>query len=173
MHRRNNFPAGCVQTVIAASANGEPAGKALFEAIRPIGYEGSRGPVFVYYIRWREEQANGPRNTGFVTLSFALGEALQFDWSCEYAFVGGLRRRLEVVHTKLAAGRTDVLLAYCSQAHEMLLDARVLGFGALGRIPRRGIYDNMKTAVDKVWAGKQRTVNARFEAMTGYCRGVL
>jgi len=38
----------------------------------------------------------------------------------------------------------------------------------LGGVTRRGIYDNMKTAVDKVWSGKQRTVNARFEAMTGH-----
>jgi hypothetical protein len=37
----------------------------------------------------------------------------------------------------------------------------------LGGIPRRGIYDNMKTAVDKVKKGKGRIVNARF------CRDVL
>ena len=30
---------------------------------------------------------------------------------------------------------------------------------------RRGIYDNMKTAVDKVGRGKQRLVNGRFAAM--------
>ena len=35
-------------------------------------------------------------------------------------------------------------------------------FAALGGIPRRGIYDNMKTAVDKVKKGKGRIVNARF-----------
>ena len=39
---------------------------------------------------------------------------------------------------------------------------------AFGGVPRRGIYDNMKTAVDKVGQGKSRTVNARFEAMTGH-----
>lgn len=36
---------------------------------------------------------------------------------------------------------------------------------ALGGVPRRGIYDNMKTAVDKVIKGKGRTVNARFAVM--------
>ena len=29
----------------------------------------------------------------------------QFDWSCEYTFIGGLRRRLEVAHIKLCASR--------------------------------------------------------------------
>lgn len=35
-------------------------------------------------------------------------------------------------------------------------------------IARRGIYDNMKTAVDKVRKGKGRTVNTRFAAMCAH-----
>lgn len=35
-------------------------------------------------------------------------------------------------------------------------------------MPRRGIYDNMKTAVDKVNKGKGRTVNARFAVMCAH-----
>ena len=39
----------------------------------------------------------------------------------------------------------------------------------LGRVDyvvtRRGIYDNMKTAVDRVKKGKGRTVNKRFAVM--------
>jgi transposase len=142
--------------------------KAMFEAIQALGYRGSRSPVYEFCKQWRQEQDGAPRNVGFVPLHFELGEAFQFDWSCEYAFVGGLRRRLEVAHMKLAASRVFVLVAYYSQAHEMLFDAHAKGFAVLGGVPRRGIYDNMKTAVDKVWAGKQRSVNARFEAMTGH-----
>jgi transposase len=142
--------------------------KAMLQAIRAIGYGGSKGPVYEYCKRWRDEQANAPRHAGFVPLRFELGEAFQFDWSCEYAFVGGLRRRLEVAHMKLAASRAFVLVAYYSQAHEMLFDAHARAFAILGGIPKRGIYDNMKTAVDKVGSGKQRSVNARFEAMTGH-----
>ncbi|WP_439796880.1 hypothetical protein, partial [Pseudomonas savastanoi] len=41
-------------------------------------------------------------------------------------------------------------------------------FRALGGVPRRGIYDNMKTAVDKVNKGKGRTVNARFSVMCAH-----
>jgi transposase len=142
--------------------------KELFQAVRSIGYSGSRGPVYEYCKHWREEQANAPRHSGFVPLRFELGEAFQFDWSCEYAFVGGMRRRLEVAHIKLAASRAFLLVAYYSQSHEMLFDAHAKAFVLFGGIPRRGIYDNMKTAVDKVGTGKQRSVNARFEAMTGH-----
>jgi len=82
--------------------------------------------------------------------------------------VGGLRRRLEVAHTKLCASRAFWLVAYPTQSHEMLFDAHARSFAAFGGVPQRGIYDNMKTAVDKVGLGKKRVINARFETMTGH-----
>jgi hypothetical protein len=75
---------------------------------------------------------------------------------------------LEVAHIKLAASRAFLLVAYFTQTHEMLFDAHARGFAVFGGVPKRGIYDNMKTAVDKIGKGKQRSVNARFEAMTGH-----
>jgi hypothetical protein len=50
----------------------------------------------------------------------------------------------------------------------MLFDAHTRSFAALGGIPRRGIYDNMRTAVDKVKKGKGRVVNARFAVMCNH-----
>ena len=61
--------------------------KEIFENIRELGYGGSRGPVYEYCKHWREQQKKAPRHSGFVPLSFELGEAFQFDWSCEYATV--------------------------------------------------------------------------------------
>jgi len=141
--------------------------KAMFEAIRALGFRGSYGRVSAFVRRWKAEQ-NAPQRSAFVPLTFELGEAFQFDWSCEYLFVGGLRRRLEVAHVKLAASRAFWMVAYPSQAHEMLFDAHARAFGAFGGVPRRGIYDNMKTAVDQVGRGKERTVNARFQALCGH-----
>ena len=142
--------------------------KALYEQIRSLGYGGSYVRVVVWVRRWRAQQDEAPRRAAFVPLAFAPGEAFQFDWSCEYAFVGGLRRRLEVAHSKLAASRAFWLVAYPMQSHEMLFDAHARAFGAFGGVPKRGIYDNMKTAVDAVGSGKQRAVNARFAAMCSH-----
>ena len=142
--------------------------RALFQAIRAQGYGGGYGRVCAFVRRWRAEEAESPRRAAYVPLMFELGEAFQFDWSCEYAFVGGLRRRLEVAHAKLAASRAFWLVAYPSQSHEMLFDAHARAFSAFGGIPRRGIYDNMKTAVDRVGRGKERTINVRFHAMCAH-----
>ena len=50
--------------------------------------------------------------------------------------------------------RAFVVLAYPTQSHEMRFDAHTQSFTALGGIPRRGLYDHTKTAVDKVKKGK-------------------
>ena len=142
--------------------------KAMYEALRTQGYDGGYGRICAFIRRWRQEQSDSPQRTAYVPLSFALGEAFQFDWSCEYVFVGGLRRRLGVAHIKLCASRAFWLVAYYAQSHEMLFDAHARAFAAFGGVPRRGIYDNMRTAVDKVGLGKNRTVNARFHAMCGH-----
>jgi transposase len=141
---------------------------AMYQAIKRQGYAGSYNRVCAFVRNWKATRADSPNKAAYVPLSFALGEAFQFDWSCEYAFVGGLRRRLEVAHIKLAASRAFWLVAYMSQSHEMLFDAHARAFAAFGGVPRRGIYDNMKTAVDRVGHGKERTINARFEAMCSH-----
>ena len=101
-------------------------------------------------------------------LSFEYGEAFQFDWSEEGIVIGGVYYRAQVAHLKLCASRAFWLVAYPSQGHEMLFDAHTRAFAALGGVARRGIYDNMKTAVDKVSKGKGRVVNARFAAMCSH-----
>jgi hypothetical protein len=103
-----------------------------------------------------------------VPLDFELGEAFQFDWSEEGLVVGGIYYRVQVAHMKLCASRAFWLVAYPSQGHEMLFDAHTRSFAALGGVARRGIYDNMKTAVDKVKKGKGRVVNARFAVMCAH-----
>ncbi len=58
--------------------------------------------------------------------------------------------------------------AYLLQTHEMLFDAHNHAFRVFGGIPRRGIYDNMRTAIDRVGRGKERDVNVRFMAMASH-----
>ena len=117
---------------------------------------------------WRDEQGKVSATSAFVPLSFELGDAFQFDWSEEGLVIGGIYRRIQLAHLKLCASRAFWLVAYPTQGHEMLFDAHTRSFSALGGIPRRGIYDNMKTAVDKVKKGKGRVVNARFAAMSAH-----
>ena len=109
-----------------------------------------------------------PGRDADIPLIFAPGEAFQFDWSEDWALLAGERTKLQVAHIKLSHSRAFILRAYPLQTHEMLFDAHHHAFRVLRGVPRRGIYDNMRTAVDKVGTGKVRQVNARFTAMTSH-----
>jgi transposase len=140
----------------------------LYEAIRKDGYRG-RYSILTDFIRgWRNEVATVTGRSAFVPLQFELGEAFQFDWSEEWLVIGGIHRKILAAHTKLCASRAFLLAGYPGQSHEMLFDAHTRAFTALGGVPKRGIYDNMKTAVDKVCKGNGRIVNTRFFAMTAH-----
>ena len=142
-------------------------GRALFKQIQAQGYRGGYSAVTDFIRGWRE-QSSKDVGKAFVPLTFELGEAFQFDWSEEGLLVGGVYHQMQVAHMKLCASRAFWLVAYPSQGHEMLFDAHTRSFAALGGVARRGIYDNMKTAVDKVKKGKGRVVNARFAAMCSH-----
>ena len=140
--------------------------KALLAQIRSEGYTGGYSQLTAFIREWKGSEGKG--QSAFVPLTFGFGEAFQFDWSEEGLVIGGIYRRMQVAHLKLCASRAFWLVAYPSQGHEMLFDAHTRSFAALGGIPRRGIYDNMKTAVDKVNKGKGRVVNARFAVMCSH-----
>ena len=145
--------------------------KQLHADLVALGYDGSYNRVAAFAREWkvarqREQQTSG--RGAFVPLAFMPGEAFQFDWSEDWAIIGGERTKLQVAHFKLSYSRAFTLRAYPQQTHEMLFDAHNHTFRVLGGVPRRGIYDNMRTAVDKIGRGKERQVNARFSAMVSH-----
>ena len=119
--------------------------KALFGQIKTEGYCGGYSRVTDFIRAWKETEGKAPK--AFVPLSFDPGEAFQFDWSEEGMVVGGIFYKMQVSHLKLCFSRAFWLVAYPSQGHEMLFDAHTRSFAALCGIPRRGIYDNMKTCL--------------------------
>lgn len=136
-----------------------------------LGFDGSYERVASFVREWKGERQRATHTTGrgtFVPLVFQPGEAFQFDWSEDWAYVGGERIKLQVAHMKLSHSRAFLVRAYLLQTHEMLFDAHWHGFRVFEGIPSRGIYDNMKTAVDRIGVGKKRDVNARFLSMTSH-----
>jgi len=145
--------------------------KQMHEDLVKLGYDGSYGRVAAFSRAWRADRHIAEQTTGrgtYVPLTFQPGEAFQFDWSEDWATIGGERVKLQVAHTKLSHSRAFVVRAYLLQTHEMLFDAHWHAFRVFGGVPGRGIYDNMKTAVDRVGKGKQRDINARFQAMASH-----
>ena len=139
----------------------------IFEELRALGYEGSYDAVRRYAKRWRTERGAAAAEA-FVPLSFAPGEAYQFDWSHEVVLINGTTVTVKVAHVRLCHGRMLFVRAYPRETQEMVFDAHNRAFAFFKGSCTRGIYDNMKTAVETVFIGKDRQFNRRFLRMCGH-----
>jgi len=109
----------------------------LFELVQTEGYEGSYDSIQRFTKKWRDEKRTVSRSI-FVPLRFEASDAYQFDWSHEDVLLNGIARKVKVAHFRLSHSRHF-----------------------FGGTCKRGIYDNMSTAVTKVLHGKERIFNHR------------
>jgi transposase len=139
----------------------------LFETLRGLGYDGGYDAVRRYARTWREERG-AVTAQAYVPLSFAPGEAYQFDWSHEVVLINGVTTVVKVAHVRLCHSRMLYVRAYPRESQEMVFDAHERAFAFFKGACTRGIYDNMKTAVETIFVGKERAYNRRFQQMCGH-----
>ena len=139
----------------------------LFEELRGLGYDGGYDAVRRYASTWKQAQGSGTV-AAFVPLTFAPGEAYQFDWSHEVVLIDGVTVTVKVAHVRLCHSRMFFVRAYPRETQEMVFDAHDRAFAFFKGTCTRGIYDNMKTAVDAIFVGKNRAYNRRFLQMCGH-----
>jgi transposase len=139
----------------------------VFEELRGLGYEGGYDSVRRYAKAWRVVRG-AVTAQAYVPLSFAPGEAYQFDWSHEIVLINGVTVTVKVAHVRLCHSRMLFVRAYPRETQEMVFDAHNRAFAFFKGTCTRGIYDNMKTAVEAVSIGKDRQFNRRFLRMCGH-----
>lgn len=138
----------------------------LYQRLQEVGYGGAYDSVQRFVKQWLVDE--GRPGKAFIPLYFSPGEAYQFDWSEEIIELDGITQAVKVAHFRLCHSRMLFLVAYPRETQEMLFDAHDRAFLFFGGIPLRGIYDNMKTAVDAVFIGKERKFNQRFMQMLSH-----
>jgi transposase len=139
----------------------------VFEELRSLGYAGGYDAVRRYARRWSKARGAATASA-YVPLSFAPGEAFQFDWSHEVVVLNGVTTTVKVAHLRLCHSRMPFVRGYPRESQEMVFDAHERGFGFFRGACARGIYDNMKTAVESVFVGKDRAYNRRFLQMCSH-----
>src|SRR6202451_2703642 len=139
----------------------------LFEELRGLGYDGGYDAVRRYGNNWRKEHGASTA-AAYVPLSFAPGEAYQFDWSHEVVLLSGVTVIVKAAHVRLCHSRMLFVRAYPRETQEMVFDAHDRAFALFKGACQRGIYDNMKTAVETIFVGKGRLYNRRFLQMCSH-----
>jgi transposase len=157
--------------ILSANAN-KPSRERLtliriFEELRGLGYEGGYDAVRRYARGWSRSRG-AMTAEAYVPLHYAAGEAYQFDWSHEVVLIAGVTVTVKVAHVRLCHSRKFFIRAYPRETQEMVFDAHERAFAFFRGACTRGIYDNMKTAVQAVFAGKARQYNRRFLQMCSH-----
>ena len=94
-----------LQAEVGKSRKQRRTAKQMHTDVVSLGYGGSYSRVAAFVRAWKAELQQAAQTNGrgtFVPLVFARGEAFQFDWSEDWAVLGGERVKLQVAHTKLS-----------------------------------------------------------------------
>lgn len=133
----------------------------MYELIQLDGYTGAYDRVR-RYVKQQKEKHGSTNGPSYIPLQFPPGDAYQFDWSYENVIIGGINQKVKVAHFRLCHSRAFFIRAYPRESQEMVFDAHDKAFSFFNGVCKRGIYDNLKTAVDKVLRGKDRKFNNKF-----------
>src|SRR4030088_460774 len=139
----------------------------LFEELRGCGYDGGYDAGRRSARRWAKERGESTA-AAYVPLSFAPGEAYQFDWSHEVVLLSGVTVIVKAAHVRLCHSRMLFVRCYPRETQEMVFDAHDRAFALFKGTCGRGIYDNLKTAVETIFVGKGRLYNRRFMQMCSH-----
>jgi transposase len=110
----------------------------IFEELRGRGYDGGYDAVRRYARRWSKQHGEATA-AAYVPLSFAPGEAYQFDWSHEVVLLSGVTVIVKVAHVRLCHSRMLFVRAYPRETQEMVFDAHDRAFALFKGTCGRGI----------------------------------
>ena len=117
----------------------------IFEELQGLGFDGSYAAVRRYAASWRQKHSSATASA-FVPLTFAPGEAYQFDWSHEIVVLNGVTTTVKVAHLRLCHSRMMFVSAYPRETQEMVFDAHERAFAFFKGACVRGVYDNLWTS---------------------------
>jgi transcriptional regulator with XRE-family HTH domain len=104
--------AGWLKTEASKSRKQRRTLKQLHADLVALGFTGSYGRVAAFARDWRADRQREQQTTGrgiFVPLFFRPGEAFQFDWSEDYAVLGGERTKLQVAQGTRRVAQSNAL----------------------------------------------------------------
>ena len=152
----------------------------IFDDLRREGFEGGYDSVRRHAKRWRQTRTTGVAQA-FVPLSFAPGEAYQFDWSHEFVVMGGATTKVKVAHVRLCHSRMRLLIASPRETRGRwcLTPTTEPSPSSAGPVPEASTTSSHRppsvrgrwrgsTAVDAILVGKERRFNRRFERMCSH-----
>jgi len=135
----------------------------LYQMLRAEGYAVGVTVVKEAVAEWKRQ-----RREPLIPLTYRPGELGQVDFFEVTVDVAGTRRKAWLFLLRLMYSGRDFGWIYERQDQISFLDGHVRAFTHLGGVPARLAYDNLKPAVAKILAGRERTLTLRFAALVSH-----
>ena len=104
----------------------------------------------------------------FCPIDHPPGDEVQIDWGQAVVRLAGEETKVMIFCARSAYSKATFVRAYMRDDMVSFLDAHVYMFAWLGGLPNKLAYDNLKTAVAHVYAGKNRQLTQRFMALRSH-----
>jgi transposase len=138
------------------------SGRRVFEELVKLGYAGGE-TILKDYLR----KIRPAKKEVFLRIETLPGEQAQVDWgNCGTINVDGSKRRLSVFVMVLSYSRMLYLEFTLSQGLDAFLEAHQNAFVFFGGVPRKILYDNLKSVV-LARVGREINFNPTFLAFSG------
>lgn len=131
----------------------------IYELLRQAGYGGSESSVR-HYVSQQRKGRKGPAI--YLPLSFEPGKDAQVDFGEALVILAGERVTVQLFVLRLCYSRKLFVMAFPTQRQEAFFWGHVQAFHYVGGVPQRLTYDNLKVAVRKILAGRNRQEQAAF-----------
>lgn len=139
------------------------SGERIYEEIKRKGYSGKISILRGYLRRIRDT-----KKEAYIRIETLPGEQAQADWlDCGSIKIGEYTRKLSCFVMVLSYSRLMYLEFTLSQRLESFLKCHINAFRFFKGIPKKILYDNLKSVV-LVRFGREIRFNPKFEAFRGY-----
>lgn len=131
--------------------------------VEECGFIGSYSAIrdLVRELRCQEHKAHIP-------LAFDPGEAAQVDWGEATVYLNDEKVKVQLFCYRLCNSSAPYVAVFPNQRNESFLSGHVQAFQFFGGVPKRLIYDNVRTAVKEGWGRHVRAEQPVFLALRSH-----
>ena len=137
----------------------------IYQELQKDGYAGSEVTVSRYVGQKRRVSQS---KAVFLPLEFDPGEDAQVDWGEAVVEIDGERVVVQMFIMRLNYSHARFVMAFPFQKQEAFFEGHIQAFHFFGAVPKRITYDNLKTAVFRILAGRNREEQSAFVALRSH-----
>jgi len=104
----------------------------------------------------------------FIPCEPAIGGEAEVDWGTCYAIIGGQSIKLKLFCMRSKYSGKHFVCCYPCERQQAFFDGHMQAFSFFGGVFPVLIYDNLTTAVQRVYRGKKRDLQQSYEKFVGY-----